>query len=90
VDGEVVGLEPEELLRLHVGDAWCKIGQSAFPMRTEKFDAVAAPGRLRQVIERSRARWGVALERAREGDAVAGRPPDGGPSLDDLDAAEVF
>jgi hypothetical protein len=93
VDGEIIGLDSGELLRLRVGEAWCKIGQNAFPMQTEKFDLAPDNDRLRAVIERSRQRWGVALERG----SRSPTPDDGlsksrgeHPSLDDLDPEQVF
>lgn len=38
IDGEVINILEAEILKLRVGECWCKIGQHAFPMRTYLMD----------------------------------------------------
>ena len=92
IDGEVVGLPSEELLRLRVGEAWCRIGQCAFAMDTQKFEGKPSDSRLRRIIERSRERWGVKVSLT-DGDSErcsTRQDRKDGLSLDDLDPEKVF
>jgi hypothetical protein len=60
-DGEVVRVPEEEILRLRVGQAWCKMGNHAFKMQTYLADQLPFPTRAQQIIERSRQNYGVKL-----------------------------
>lgn len=52
-DGEVERVPESEFLKLKVGEAWCRIGQHSFPMRTYLADEQAARGRAEEVIRGS-------------------------------------
>lgn len=58
-DGEIVPLDPDRLLGLKVGEAYCKIGPNAFPMKTEFLDIEPDIGRAQSVIEQSRKLYGA-------------------------------
>ena len=63
-DGEVVNIPEEEILRLKVGQAWCKIGQHAFLMQTYLADQHPDRRQAAYVIERARRNYGSRLEAA--------------------------
>ncbi len=60
-DGEVVNVSPEEILRLNVGQAWCKMGKHAFQMKTKLPKDQPSAQRAAYVIERSRHNYGRLL-----------------------------
>jgi hypothetical protein len=60
-DGEILNVPEEEILRLKVGQAWCKMGQHAFKMQTYLADQRSYPRRVQQIIERSRQNYGSRL-----------------------------
>ena len=86
-DYDVEPLPPEELVRLRVGDSYCRIGQSTFPMRVPLVDAEPNSERAKAVIERSRAQFGIPRLRKSEqippqqsasgSDPLAGIDPEG-------------
>lgn len=88
VDGEVIQAEPEELLRLRVGEALCRIGETSFALKTDLFDRKPDHALARRVIEASRNRYGSAVQQptAQPGESSA---PDDLP-FKDLDPGEVF
>lgn len=53
-DGEVTHIPEEEILRLKVGETWCKIGQHSFFMRTYLADQRPDHGRAERVILQAR------------------------------------
>ena len=61
-DGEVIQAEPEELLRLRIGEAMCRIGGTSFPLKTDLFDRKPDRALARRVIELSRERYGVQVK----------------------------
>ncbi len=87
VDFEIAPLPPEELLRLGVGRAYCRIEQHAFPLRVDLVDAPPDYDRARRVIARSRELYGI----PRGGDS-AHREPSGGAAdpLAGIDPGGVF
>ncbi|HYE75285.1 MAG TPA: type IV secretion system DNA-binding domain-containing protein [Blastocatellia bacterium] len=97
-NGEVVTVPDTELLQLRVGQAWCKIGQSAFPLQTYLANQSPDLRRTRLVIERSRDNYGMlalpapALNETDDADLedeeITAEPADDW--LDDLDPARVF
>jgi hypothetical protein len=42
-NGEIINIPEEEILSLRVGDAWCKIGQHSFEMKTYLADSRPRP-----------------------------------------------
>ena len=56
---EIVKLEPERLLTLEVGEAYCKIGKNFFKMRTYFDNQSPDFKRMRKVIEASRKNYGA-------------------------------
>jgi hypothetical protein len=85
-DGEIVNVPEEEILRLTVGQAWCKMGKHAFKMRTYLAEQRSNPGRVQASIDRSRQNYGAKLLPAPTG---VGHSPAVSP-LDDLDPADIF
>jgi len=89
VDFDIESLPPEELLQLGVGEAYCRIGKSTFPMWVPKVDLEPDLDRARAVIEYSRQVYGI----PRSPKSADEKPPsasgDGDP-LADLDPGEVF
>jgi hypothetical protein len=61
-DGEVINIPEEEILKLKVGQAWCKIGQNSFLMQTYLEDQHPDSRRAAYVIERSRRNYGALTE----------------------------
>lgn len=51
-NGEVVHIPEEEILRLKVGQAWCKIGQYSFLLRTNLADQNPSKQRLQYILDR--------------------------------------
>lgn len=93
VDGGIVPLEPEQLLTLKVGEAYCKIGQNAFPMRTEPLAEKPDRKQVEEIIDRSRRRYGVGTPKAASemgGAHLDSTPRDGEDPLAGLDPERVF
>lgn len=88
VDGEVVQAEPEELLRLRIGEAFCRIGETSFLLKTELFDRKPDHDLARRVIETSRLKYGGSRS-ASEPRPKSAESPDDLP-FKDLDPGEVF
>lgn len=61
-DGEVINIPEEEILRLSVGQAWCKIGQHSFLFRTYLADQRPDRRRAEQIIRRSRHNYGLPIQ----------------------------
>jgi hypothetical protein len=59
LDGVIVPLEPQELVSLKVGQAWCKIGRSVFFMPTYPAPETVDSDVRDEIIRRSRERYGV-------------------------------
>jgi hypothetical protein len=85
-DGEILSVPEEEILRLKVGQAWCKMGQHAFKMHTYLADQRSFPRRVQQIIERSRRNYGTKLLSA--GEKVGPNSPPF--ALNDLDPSKIF
>lgn len=86
-DFDVEAVPPEEFLQLNVGEAWVKIGRSAFPMRVPKVDEWPDHDNARSIIESSRERYGIPRVR------VKPKPPadkHGEDPLADLDPEGIF
>ncbi|SYZ73725.1 hypothetical protein TRIP_C50006 [Candidatus Zixiibacteriota bacterium] len=88
-DFEIETLEPEELLRLNIGEAYCRIGKSTIPLRVPKVDDFPNKEMAENIIETSRQHFGI--PRIFPSDRLAG----GKTRLDDdplagLDPEEVF
>ena len=57
--GEMIEMPSEELLRLKVGEAWGKIGQSIFPLKTFLVDQKPDRKRTEFIIAKSRFNYGL-------------------------------
>jgi hypothetical protein len=90
-DGEVIETPPEELLRLRVGETYCKIGQTSFRMRTEAMDQYADPKRAKRIVDCPRQLYGV-VPTATEREAADGKGEDAekGFPFEDIDPRQVF
>jgi hypothetical protein len=87
-DGEVINIPEQEILRLKVGQAWCKMGQHAFLMNTYLANDRGSQPWAQQVIRRSRENYGTPLQTVESRPkAVAKASSD---LLDDLDPSQVF
>lgn len=57
-DGQLVPVEPQELVSLRVGEAICRIGRSVFRLHTLPPPTGGSAGVREEVVRRSRARYG--------------------------------
>jgi len=57
-DGQLVPVEPQELVSLRVGEAICRIGRSVFRLHTLPPPAGGSAAVREEVVRRSRARYG--------------------------------
>jgi type IV secretory pathway VirB4 component len=94
-DGEVLNVPEEEILRLKVGQAWCRMGQHAFLMHTKLASQRPLSKRARYIIERARSNYGRALPPPSLDDSFSAAMPAGErlkahEPLDDLDPGSVF
>src|SRR5207244_1509703 len=93
-NGEILTVPEEEILRLKVGQAWCKMGRSAFLMHTYLAPGTTSSGRAAKIMQLSRRNFGRALPSpppklaAAAGDPGAGRKA--ADPLADLDPGKVF
>jgi hypothetical protein len=88
-DFEIESLPREELLKLGIGEAYCRIGKNTFPMWVPKVDAEPDFDRAREVIEYSRKTYGIPRSPKLNDDQQTQARPDDDP-LADLDPDEVF
>ncbi|SYZ71876.1 hypothetical protein TRIP_C10075 [Candidatus Zixiibacteriota bacterium] len=58
-DFEIETLEPEELLKLNIGQAYCRIGRNTFPLRVPKVDDHPDREMAEIIIETSRQKYGI-------------------------------
>lgn len=89
IDFDLEPLPPEELLRLNIGQAYCKIGKSAFPFNVPKMSDRPDRDRARVVIERSREQYGIPRIDEFE-DKRQDRPEIDDDPLADIDPGGVF
>jgi hypothetical protein len=88
-DFNIETLPTEELLRLNVGEAYCKIAKNSFPMYVPLMDDDPDRERANEVVEHSRNTYGI--PRIRKTDQAVEKPkPKEGDPLADLDPDEVF
>ncbi len=88
-DFEIESLPREELLKLGIGEAYCRIGKNTFPMWVPKVDAEPDFDRAQEVIEYSRKTYGIQRSPKPTDDQPKQARPDDDP-LADLDPDEVF
>ena len=88
-DFDIESIPSEELLRLNVGEAYCKIARNSFPMCIPHLDESPDRERVRAVIQHSRAAYGIPRLKRTDKPAIhpGQKPPD---PLADLDPDEVF
>jgi hypothetical protein len=88
-DFDIESLPREELLKLGIGEAYCRIGRNTFQMRVPKVDVEPDFGRAQEVIEYSRNTYGIPRSpKAADEQPMQSRPDDD--PLADLDPDEVF
>lgn len=88
-DFEVESIATEELLRLNVGEAYCKIGKSSFPIHIPKISDRPDRERAQLVIRKSRERYGITrIMKAEAG--PSGEKKQADDPLSDLDPEGVF
>lgn len=88
-DFDIENIPVEELLRLNVGEAYCKIGMNSFAMRVPLMDEPPDWERAREVMEQSRMRYGIPRTISQAKQIEASNPKTEDP-LADLDPDEVF
>lgn len=86
IDGSPVPLEPEEFLRLRVGEAICRIGRNVVRIATPPPPPGGSDAVRDEVIRRSRERFGSSAPKARR--QQNGR--EDSPGLGGLNPSEVF
>jgi hypothetical protein len=92
-NGEIERIPEEAILRLRVGQAFCKIGQHCFPMHTYLADQHPSQARARFVIERARNNYGrsaISPAASRNQPARTREASDWAAALDDLDPTKIF
>jgi hypothetical protein len=57
-NGEIINIPEEEVLRLKVGQCWCKIGQQAFLMHTYLADQHPDRNRVEYIVQKARFNYG--------------------------------
>lgn len=57
-NGEIINIPEEEILRLKVGQCWCKIGQQAFLMHTYLADQHPDRNRVEYIVQKARFNYG--------------------------------
>ncbi|MFH1681495.1 MAG: hypothetical protein ABIH26_12755 [Candidatus Eisenbacteria bacterium] len=89
IDGVPVPLEPDELLSLRVGEAFCKIERTVFHLKGEPPPEGGSASARDEAVRRSREGWGV--RSGREASA-SGREETEGPGerIEDIDPGQVF
>jgi len=89
-DYDIAPLPTEELLRLNIGEAYCKIGKSAFPFYVPKMSDSSSSERGAEVIKASREQYGIPrLTETKESDHDYSNDDSDDP-LADLDPEGVF
>lgn len=88
-DFDIESLPKEELLKLGVGEAYCRIGKNTFPMWVPKVDVEPDFDRAREVVEYSRQTYGIPRSPKAPDERKRLKSPDDDP-LADLDPDEVF
>ena len=90
-DGEVINVPEEEILRLKVGEAWCKMGRHAFRMNTYLATGEGSSKRAEWIIGRSRMNYGMPPMASAAASLAAGTTPSQiDQALEDLDPGNVF
>ena len=84
-NGEVINVPVEEILSLKVGEAYCKIGQHSFFMKTYLADQSPDYRRAEHIASRSRRGYGVKSQEEKRKTVKAKQQP-----FDDVDPSEVF
>ena len=88
-DFNIETLRAEELLQLNVGEAYCRIGKSSFPMYVPLIDHEPDPKRAETVIEASRQSYGIPRRKKHPPFTEQPKPQSDDP-LANLDPDEVF
>lgn len=88
-DFDVEALPKEELLKLGVGEAYCRIGKNTFPMWVPKVDVEPDFDLAQKVVEYSRKNYGIPRNLKMTDEPPQGLGQDDDP-LSDLDPDEVF
>ena len=85
-NGEVINVPLQEILSLKVGEAYCKIGQHSFFMRTYLADQTPDYERARYITSRSRKNYGVESQKEQRETAKAEKQQ----AFDDIDPTKIF
>jgi glutamine cyclotransferase len=89
-DFDIETIPAENLLRLNIGQAYCRIGKSSFSIRIPKIDLTPNHEIAERVIESSRRRFGIPRVTTDGIRGQSGRVKGGQNDLDDLDPEGVF
>lgn len=85
-NGEVINVPLQEILSLKVGEAYCKIGQHSFFMRTYLADQAPDYERARYITARSRKNYGVESHKEQRETAKSEKQE----AFDEIDPTKVF
>jgi hypothetical protein len=88
IDLDITSLPPEELLRLNIGEAYCRIGKNTFQLNVPKIDLPADWQRAKAVIAASQQQCGI--PRLPLLSDTRSEPPKPDDPLADLDPEGVF
>lgn len=88
-DFEIETIPAEKLLQLNVGEAYCRIGKSAFPFYVPKVSDSPNRTRAEQVIQASREQYGISSTLRPEARPSGPEEPIDDP-LADIDPEGVF
>ncbi len=88
-DYEIESVPTEELLRLNIGQAYCKIGKSAFPFSVPRMNDNPDRERAEAVVSESRRQYGIPRI-AQSGASPQDRRDDYDDPLADIDPEGVF
>ena len=88
-DYDISNVPAEELLRLSVGQAYCRIGKSAFKLQVPKVDEKPDRERAKRVIQASRDTYGIPITVQNDRRSMEEPKPEEDP-LADFDPGDVF
>jgi len=86
-----MGIGPESLRYLPIGQCYCRVGGKLYSMKTEPPAQAGDPGASEQIVRQSRERFGAPHTGGQSGpESTAKQEKSDSPNLDDLDPGQVF
>lgn len=88
-DFDIEPIQSDELLRLGVGEAYCRIGRSSFPFYVPRVSETRNLEKAKRVIHESRDRYGIPMSsESKSSSTEPNQPPDD--PLSEIDPGGVF